>query len=115
MCRKLVLFIFLFCNITACSSLHNKGHTGVPQNLGFNDISNKLSESYDGSVGNRLVAFPFFAVGGLMVGAGGLFLYASDSESSEVDSQSKAQVGLLGLGLLAGGALLWNIGNSIEE
>jgi len=115
MYKKLILFIFLICNMSACSSLHNKGVNGVPDNIGFNDVANKLSDSNDGSAGNKLMAFPFFAAGALMMGAGGFFLIAFDGENSQTESQSEAENSLIGLGLLAGGAVLWSIGNSIED
>lgn len=59
-------------------------------------------------MGNILVASPFLALGGF-------FLVAFDSEHSVTTSRSEAQNSLLGLGLLAGGKVLWGIGNSIEE
>lgn len=115
MYKKVILFIFLICNISACSSFHHKGVNGLAENVGFNDVANKLSDSNDSSAGNRLMAFPFFAAGGIMMGAGGLFLISFDGENSETESQSEAENGLIGLGLLAGGAVLWGIGNSIED
>ena len=52
---------------------------------------------------------------GLLLLAGGFFLIAFDGENSQTESQSEAENSLIGLGLLAGGAVLWSIGNSIED
>ena len=105
MLKRIIIFIVLACNITACSSLQ-------PRNSSANS-----SDHYDGadssSTGNRVLVFPFYALGGLAMGLGTLGVGAFDSENSESEKQSEAENVLLGLSLIAGGYLLWQLGESI--
>lgn len=106
MIKKAIIFIILACNITACSSLQ-------PMNTSSSRsfTSDKVADS--SSTGSRILAFPFYAVGGIAMGLGTLGVGAFDSENSESEKQSEAENVLLGLSLIAGGYLLWQIGESI--
>ena len=108
----MVLFILLIFSISACSSLQSKN---VGTSSGAEPIASSMNEEDSSSTGNRLLALPFYAVGGIAMGIGSLALAAIDSENSESTKQSEAQNSLVALSLLGGGYLLWQIGESIAS
>jgi len=114
MYKRIILFIVLLCNISACSSLHSKAVNEASKKTGSYEVADILSDSNDSSAVSRLMAAPFIVAGGVMMAAGGFFLVFHDGENSETESQSEAENGLIGLGLVGGGAILWAIGSAIE-
>ena len=107
MFKKVVIIFALIFNLAACASFNGRG----ADRFCFKDNSSNGEHS-----GNNSLAIPFMATGALMVGAGGITLTVAGSQYSDVETQSEADKnGAIGLGLLAGGALLWCIGHHLHD
>ena len=107
MLKRVAVVLVLISIATACASIDGRG---------ADRFCFKSSSSNDESSGNNSMAIPLMASGVLMVGVGGATLSYAGSQSSDIDTHSDAEKNaVIGLGLLAGGALLWCIGHHLHD